>query len=46
MTETQVKVIEKILSKGDRVEIIPGKENITILRIRREKVKIENGSPS
>lgn len=32
--------IEVILRKGDRVEIIPVKDGVKIVRIRREVVKI------
>ena len=32
--------IEAILRKGDRVEIIPVKDGVKIVRIRREVVKI------
>lgn len=39
MTDAQVKAIEAILRKGDRVEIIPVKDGVKIVRIRREVVK-------
>lgn len=35
-----IKAIEAILRKGDRVEIIPVKDGVKIVRIRREVVKI------
>ena len=31
--------IEAILRKGDRVEIIPVKDGVKVVRIRREEVK-------
>lgn len=31
--------IEKTVSKGDRVEIIPVRDGIKILRIRREEIQ-------
>lgn len=34
-----IKNIEAILSKGDRVELIPVKDGIRVVRIRREPVK-------
>lgn len=35
----QLEAIEKALSKGDRVEIVPVKDGIVINRIRREKIR-------
>lgn len=34
-----VKAIESILSKGDRAEVIPTKDGVKVVRIRREPVK-------
>ena len=34
-----IQAIEAILSKGDRVELIPVKDGIRVVRIRREPVK-------
>jgi len=39
MTDQTLKTIEAILAKGDRVELIPTKEGIKVVRIRREAVK-------
>lgn len=39
MTDQTIKVIETILAKGDRVELIPVKDGIKVVRIRRETVK-------
>ena len=39
MTPETIKVIEQILSKGDRVEVIPTKDGVKVVRIRREPVK-------
>ena len=39
MTETVVRAIESILSKGDRAEVIPTKDGVKVVRIRREPVK-------
>ena len=35
----QLEAIEKVLAKGDRVEIVPLKDGIVINRIRREKIR-------
>ena len=37
--------IEAILRKGDRVEIIPVKDGVKIVRVRREVEKITNTAP-
>ena len=42
MTLENVKAIESILSKGDRVELIPTKDGVKIVRIRREPIKTEH----
>lgn len=34
-----VKSIENVLLKGDRVEIIPVKDGVKVMRIRREVIK-------
>lgn len=42
MTEKQIKAIEKVLSKGDRVEIIPGPNGtMTIIHIKRTTMKTD-----
>ena len=33
------KAIEEILAKGDRVEIIPVKDGVRVMRVRRDEVK-------
>ena len=38
--ENSVQEIESILRNGDRVEIIPVKDGVKIVRIRREVLKI------
>ena len=35
-----IKAIETILSKDDRVELIPTKDGVNVIRIRREKINI------
>lgn len=39
MDEKTVKTIESILRKGDRVELIPVKDGVKIIRVRREEIK-------
>lgn len=39
MDEKTLRAIIEILSKGDRVELIPVKDGIKVLRIRRDEVK-------
>lgn len=39
ITESMKTDIEKVLSKGDRVELIPVKDGIKIIHIKREEVK-------
>lgn len=37
-----IKAIESVLSKGERAEVVPVKDGVKVLRVRREEVK-ENG---
>lgn len=39
ITESMKAAIEKVLSKGDRVELIPVKDGVKIIHIKREEVK-------
>ena len=39
LTQEQVERIRQILEKGDRVELIPGKERIKIIQESRKEVK-------
>ena len=39
MTDAQVKAIEAVLAKGDRVELIPVKDGIKVIHIQRKEVK-------
>lgn len=34
-----LRTIDSILSKGDRVELIPVKDGVKVVRVRREEVK-------
>lgn len=39
MDEKQIKAIETVLAKGDRIELIPVKDGVKIIHIKREEVK-------
>lgn len=39
LDEKTVKAAETILSKGDRAELIPVKDGVKVVRVRREEVK-------
>lgn len=39
MDENTVKAVESVLAKGDRVELIPVKGGVKVVRVRREEVK-------
>ncbi len=39
MDEKTVKAIEFILAKGDRAELIPVKDGVKVIRVKREEVK-------
>ena len=39
MDEKTIKAIEAVIAKGDRVELIPVKDCVKIIHIKREEVK-------
>lgn len=39
MDEKIIKIIEKVLAKGDRVELIPVRDGVRVIHIRREEIK-------
>lgn len=39
LTAEQVELINNVVSKGDRAEVVPVKDGLKILRARREEVK-------
>lgn len=39
LTEKDIKSAEAVLAKGDRVELIPLKEGVKIIRVKREEIK-------
>lgn len=40
MSPQTIDVIESILAKGDRVELIPTKDGVKVVHIKRENVKV------
>lgn len=38
--EKTIKAAESVLAKGDRVELIPVKDDVKVVRVRREEVKL------
>jgi len=44
MDEKQIKAIDAVLSKGDRVELIPVKDGIKVIHIQRKEVNIAPAS--
>lgn len=40
MDNKTIQAIEAILAKGDRVELIPTKEGIKVIHIKRESVRV------
>lgn len=39
MDEKTIRSIETILSKGDRVELIPVKDGVKVMRVQRKEIK-------
>jgi hypothetical protein len=39
LTDEQVDLIQAVLSKGERVELIPTKDAIKLLQVRRQEIK-------
>lgn len=39
LTESVIKSAEAVLAKGDRVELIPVKDGVRVIRVKREEVK-------
>lgn len=46
LTEKDVKAIESVLAKGDRVELIPIKDGIRIIKVKRKEIKSNNSKPA
>ena len=45
MDERQIKAIEAVLAKGDRIELIPVKDGVKIRHVKREELK-QNSAPA
>lgn len=41
LKEPEIRKAESVLAKGDRVELIPIKDGVKVMRVRREEVKNE-----
>ncbi len=41
LTPEQIRAIEATVSRGDRVEIVPVKDGLKILRTKREEVRVD-----
>lgn len=39
LSTSVVSVIEEILSKGDRVELIPVKDGVRVIQVQRKEIK-------
>lgn len=39
LDEKYIRLIENTLSRGDRMELIPVKDGVKVVRVRREEVK-------
>lgn len=40
MTEAQLKAVEAALAKGDRVELIPVKDGVKVIQVKRREIKL------
>ena len=43
LTAAQVAAVEAALSRGERVELIPGKDETRVIRVRREAIRLSPG---
>lgn len=41
LTPEQVNAIESVVNKGDRVEIIPVRDGLKIMKVRRETISVQ-----
>lgn len=42
LADTAIKAIERILSTGQRVELIPVKDGVKVVKVKRETVDVED----
>ena len=40
MSEAQLKAVEAALAKGDRVELIPVKDGVKVIQVKRREIKL------
>ena len=40
LTEKQLKAIHRVLEKGERVELIPNKDGVRLLEVKRKNIKV------
>lgn len=40
MTDVMIKAIESILARGERVELIPTKDGVRVIGVKRREVKL------
>lgn len=46
LSPAQIVMIERTLSEGDRVELVPVKDGIKALRVKRKEIKENTSSPA
>ena len=39
LSQSEISAIERTLAKGERVEIIPVKDGVKVVRVKREEIK-------
>ena len=39
LSQSEISAIERTLAKGERVELIPVKDGVRVVRVRREEIK-------
>lgn len=39
MNDAQIRAIEAVLAKGDRVELIPVKDGVKVVQVKRKEIK-------
>lgn len=42
LTQNDIKAAEKVLANGDRVELIPVKDGVKVIKVKREEIKKQN----
>lgn len=45
MDEKTIKAVESILARGNRVELIPVKDGVKVVKVRREEVRTKKNRP-